>query len=120
MNDDGTQERLCQCLDRPLSFEHYTVVKHLGVDAAGGRFGEVQIKRCMHCGRLWLQYTVEYEHHSGSGRHFMGLLPPALVHSMTAEIALAYLESLEWHLFGGSYFGGMAKPAATPPVAVSL
>jgi hypothetical protein len=98
----------CPCLDAPLTFDRYEVIAYLGVDTTHGRYGEVTIRRCRHCGRRWLHYRVEYEAFPGSGRYFMGLIAPHAAETLTPEAAVPYLNSLEWHLYGGSYFGGKA------------
>ncbi len=101
-------EQPCPCLDAPLASDQYEVVAHLGVDTTHGRYGEVTIRRCRHCGRWWLHYLVEYEAFSGSGRYFMGLIAPFDAKALTPKVAVSYLNSLDWHLHGGSYFGGKA------------
>lgn len=98
----------CICLDLPLPFYHYEELKHIGVDLINGRYGQVTLKRCLHCQRLWLHYFVEYEAFSRSGRYFMGVITPQAAETITAETAVEYLESLDWHLYGGSYFDGKA------------
>lgn len=99
----------CICLELPLPFDHYQEVRFIGVDETAGRFGQVSLKQCRHCRRYWLHYFVEYEAFKGSGRYFMGLIEPEVANSLTPDRALEYLESLEWHLFGGSYFGGKGR-----------
>lgn len=96
----------CICLDLPLPFFHYEELKHIGVDSANGRYGQVTLRRCLHCQRLWLHYFVEYEAYSRSGRYFMGVVTPQAAETITAETAVEYLESLDWYLYGGSYFDG--------------
>jgi hypothetical protein len=98
----------CPCLEAPLASSQYEVIAYLGVDTAHGRYGEVTLRRCRHCGCRWLHYQVEYEAFSGSGRYFMGLITPQSAETLTAEAAVSYLNSLDWHLYGGSYFGGKA------------
>lgn len=95
----------CVCLDLPLPFYHYEEVRHVGVDPQNGRYGQVTLRRCLHCQRLWLHYFVEYEAFSRSGRYFMGLITPEAAETITAETAVEYLDRLDWHLYGGSFFG---------------
>ena len=76
----------------------------VGIDYTHGRFGEVTIKRCVHCAAVWLHYLVEYEAFSQSGRWFRGLIDEARVATITAEGAIDTLKQLEWHFYGGSYF----------------
>ena len=101
-----TDPQTCACLSEPQTFDNYEQVRFVGIDTTHGRFGEVSIRQCRICGRLWLHYFVEYEAITGSGRYFMGLLPPEQVDAITAESAVEYLNGLEWHIYGGSYFRG--------------
>jgi hypothetical protein len=94
----------CLCLDLPLPLYHYGKEKFIGVDETLGRFGQVTLKQCRHCRRWWLHYFVEYEAFRASGRYFMGLITPEVAETITPETAVEYLESLDWHLYGGSYF----------------
>jgi hypothetical protein len=103
----------CICLEVPLPFDHYQEVKFIGIDETEGRFGEVTLKQCRHCRRYWLHYLVEYEAFKGSGRYFMGLIALEVANALTPEKAVAYLESLEWRLFGGSYFGRKGRSTAS-------
>ena len=96
----------CACLRAPLPAAQYRAAGRIGVDETSGRFGEVTLRRCTRCGRLWLRYFVEYEAFSESGRYYMGLISPHRARRMTAEEAVAYLDSLSWHLYGGSYYHG--------------
>lgn len=96
----------CTCLNEPGSFDQYEEIRRLGVDPTNGRYGEVDLLRCKSCGRCWLRYQVEYEAFTGSGRYFMGLITPEKAESLTPDEAIHYLNQLEWHLYGGSYFLG--------------
>jgi hypothetical protein len=109
MNDHPSHELACRCLDAPLPDAHYSDIEFIGIDETEGRFGEVRIKQCRHCSRYWLQYSVAYEQYAESGRYFMGIIEPENIHRITPETALDYLDTLAWHLFGGSYFGGRGK-----------
>ncbi len=97
---------VCRCLSEPLSFDQYDKIIFLGIDDTHGRFGEVNILRCKTCGRYWLHYFVEYESFRGSGRYFMGLVTPETAETLSPDRAVEYLNSLDWHLYGGSYFFG--------------
>jgi len=112
-------EQPCLCLDAPLASNQYELIAHLGVDTTRGRYGEVTIRRCRHCGRWWIHYHVEYEAYSGSGRTFMGLITPHAAETLRPEAAVSYLNSLDWHLYSGSYFGGKAG-RTRGPVQVDL
>ena len=96
----------CKCLNKPLSFDDYDEVRRLGVDSTNGRYGEVNLWRCKRCGRYWLRYQVEYEAFTGSGRYFMGLITPEKAEILAPDEVVPYLNQLEWHLYGGSYFFG--------------
>lgn len=85
----------------PRSFAQAAV----GVDETNGRYGDVTVRTCRACGRRWLHYHVEYEGFTGSGRWYAGVLPDGADASLTAGSAAALLESLPWHVYGGSYWG---------------
>ena len=95
----------CPCLNEPLAYNHYRPLRFVGIDPAAGRYGEVNIWQCLACGRLWLHYLLEQEAFTGSGRYFMGLISAEEAGCITPNEAFAYLNRLEWRLFGGSYFG---------------
>ena len=99
----------CICLQEPQAFDQYETTHSLGVDKTNGRYGEVNVWRCKRCGRHWLHYLVEYESERNSGRIFMGLIPAQLAESLTPDKAVDYLDGLDWHLYGGSYFGGKGR-----------
>lgn len=104
-------EKHCRCLSEPLSFDQYDNITFLGIDDTHGRFGEVKMLRCTTCGRYWLHYFVEYESFRGSGRYFMGLVTPETAERLSPDRAVEYLNSLDWHLYGGSYFFGKTGKA---------
>lgn len=101
----------CICLDFPQPFDHYEKVKFVGRDETNGRFGEVNLRRCLHCGRLWVHYFVEYEAYRASGRYYMGVITAEDAEALTAEAAVDCLNTLDWHLFGGSFFDGVVGRA---------
>lgn len=76
----------------------------VGIDMTNNRYGEVRILTCKTCRQKWVEYFVEYEHYSRSGRWFRGQIADAEVTNITPENAVAYLESLEWYVRGGSFF----------------
>lgn len=102
-------EYLCECLNEPMGFDQYNIVKDLDRDETNGRFGEVELWQCKKCGRFWLHYLVEYEAFKGSGRYFMGLITQEVANALAPDKAIEYLDQLEWHLYGGSYFGRKGK-----------
>lgn len=99
----------CICLDSPLTYKHYKEIGFLGQDETHGRFAQVSVRQCRNCNRYWLHYFVEYEHHRGSGRYFMGLIYLETARNLNPEAAVDYLNTLDWHLYGGSYFSHAGK-----------
>jgi hypothetical protein len=93
----------CRCLTPPLHYANYRD-RVVGTDPTKGRFGEVKVRTCVHCGRLWLHYLVEYEAFSRSGRWYCGVVSEEVARAVSPETAVEILESLPWHLYGGSYF----------------
>lgn len=106
-------ENDCACMDPQAGFREFTA-SHLGVDDAGGRYAEVSLWECRHCGAKWLHYRVEYEGFERSGRWYRGLLSEAQAHGVTAADARSVLEGLGWHFCGGSYFGTPGRQGAGP------
>jgi hypothetical protein len=102
-------EASCACLHEPMPFDQYNPVRHIGIDKTNGRFGEVNLWQCKLCGRYWLHYLLEYEAFPASGRYFMGLIKLEIADALSPEKAIDYLDSLDWHLYGGSYFAGKGK-----------
>jgi len=108
----------CACMTPPFNYKDFD--KHaVGVDTAKGRYGEVAIETCHHCGSLWLTYFVEYEAFSGSARWYRGLISPEVAETVTAENAVSILDGLDWHFAGGSYFDSTGRKG-TGPVHVDL
>ena len=106
-------QTFCECLHEPMPYDRYTPIKYLGTDPSNGRFGEVHIVRCNLCGRYWLRYSVEYEGFTASGRYFMGLIAPDVADALRPDQAIEFLGSLDWHLYGGSYFGRKGKSSGS-------
>lgn len=83
----------CACFDltqaRPPFDETY-----FGQDEANGRFGDVCLQTCCACGQIWLDYHVEYEAFSQSGRWFRGSLTPEQAQTVTPKTAADLLASL--------------------------
>ncbi len=50
MEEDG-----CRCLIGWVAYHDYAE-RSVGVDTREGRYGDVLIRTCLHCGRLWLHY----------------------------------------------------------------
>jgi hypothetical protein len=78
----------------------------IGRDEQFGRFGEVTLRTCGDCSRRWLEYFVEYEAFTASGRRFRGLVSEQQAEEVTAATAAALLDQLPWHFAWGSYFSG--------------
>ena len=69
-----------------------------------GRYGEVTLLTCVHCGTKWLHYLVEYEAFTASGRWFRAPISEEAIATITPEQAVPFLEQQPWHFLGGSYF----------------
>jgi len=103
----------CPCMTPPI--DHRDFVKtELGMDQTQGRFADVAIDRCKHCGALWLVYHYELEGISKSGRWYRGLITSVHAAAATAGNALRILEGLGWHLYGGSYYDTTGKRSDAP------
>jgi hypothetical protein len=103
----------CRCVTRPFDHRDY-VQEDMGVDHDHGRFGDVAIERCKHCGRPWLHYHYEIEAFTASGRWYRGLLTPEQAARVTHANALEILAELPWYLYGGSYFDTTGKRSDVP------
>ena len=102
-----TNER-CKCFRPPRSYFDFTIYS-VGTDETNGRFGEVTIEKCKKCSTLWLCYSVEYEAFSRSGRWYRGVITSEETLKITPENSVDYLKSLDWYLYGGSYFDSSGK-----------
>ncbi|SFB74180.1 hypothetical protein SAMN05421780_101213 [Flexibacter flexilis DSM 6793] len=93
----------CKCFVPP---PHYTDYQShfIGTDDTNGRFAEVTHETCIHCGTIWLNYFVEFESFRKSGRYYRGIISAGELQTITPSNAVQYLESLDWFLYGGSYF----------------
>jgi len=98
----------CHCTTPPLHYSDY-VSRPIGVDETNGRFGDVSIETCRHCGRLWLKYAVSYEAFSRSDRWYRGVVDESVAAQVTPTEAPAVLEALPWYLYGGSYFDSTGR-----------
>jgi hypothetical protein len=103
----------CACEHGSASYRRFES-RDLGCDETDGRFAEVTLDRCRTCGRLWLRYLVEYEAFSRSGRWARGLISDDAASTITPEAAVPYLNRLDWYLYGGSYFHGLAGVRSGP------
>ena len=96
----------CKCLNEPMDVNQYNKIRFVGIDETNGRFGEINIWQCKTCERFWLHYFVEFEAFPASGRYFMGLITKEIAETLSPSDAIAFLNNLDWHLYGGSYFSG--------------
>jgi len=103
----------CRCNTPPIDHRDFES-RELGIDETRGRFAEVGIERCRHCGQHWLRYRYEIEGISRSGRWYRGAIEPAQAESVTPAAALNMLSRLAWYLYGGSYFGSTGMRSDTP------
>jgi len=103
----------CVCTEPPFWHEDYES-RFVGVDKRNGRYGEVAIETCKHCGRKWLRYFVEYEAFSSSGRWYRGIVSPEMEAMLTPENAVEMLESLPRYFYGGSYFSTAGMEGSGP------
>jgi hypothetical protein len=76
----------------------------IGVDTTNGRYGDVSVSTCRHCGRRWLFYFAEYESFTGSGRWIRGIVPDELPMPLTPENAVPIFNTLPWYIYSGSAF----------------
>jgi hypothetical protein len=104
----------CACLDRGPIYPNRAVTRSVGIDDTNGRFADVEVIRCTACRRLWLRYHVEYEGFSRSGRWATGIIDEAKAASITPKEAANYLDSLDWYVYGGSWFGHGGKRGSGP------
>lgn len=93
----------CICEDLQANYENF-ISSWLGEDPTLGRYAAVSIECCTTCQRKWLRYMVEFESFSCSGRFYRGIIDEKDLESITPENAIAYIESLDWYIYGGSYF----------------
>ena len=93
----------CACEKTDFNYTEFRS-SELGIDHTKGRYGEVSIQQCKLCQRIWVHYFVEYEHYSKSGRWYKGIVSKKDRPNITPENAIEYLESIEWYVYGGSFF----------------
>jgi hypothetical protein len=112
--DAEPQDHDCLCLTNGVRFPDAVLVRQVGVDDTDGRFADVKIERCTRCGRLWLQYQVEYAGFSRSGRWACVQVSAAEADGVTPEAAAGVIASRAWHIRGGSYWGHRGQRASGP------
>ncbi len=105
---ESIPEATCKCYLPPLHFSDFEIA-FLGTDETKGRFADVSVETCRHCHTKWLKYAVEFEGFRNSGRWYRGIIQEADCTKMTPQKAVAYLEKLDWYIYGGSYFSSTGK-----------
>jgi len=93
----------CSCLKLPIENTNFAS-SILGVDNTNGRYADVTVEQCKLCNRKWLRYFVEYESFTKSGRWYRGIVSDNDLLEITPENSIAYIEKLDWYIYGGSYF----------------
>ncbi|WP_267402836.1 MULTISPECIES: hypothetical protein [unclassified Chryseobacterium] len=97
------QKLACAC-EKPTS--NYTEYRtsELGTDHTHGRNAEVSIQQCKLCQRIWIHYSIKSENLPETEKWYKGIVSKKDRPQITPENAVEFLESLEWYVFGGSYF----------------
>ena len=52
---------------------------------------------------------MEFESFSKSGRFYKGIVTNKNLPKLTPENSIAYIEKLDWYIYGGSYFSTSGK-----------
>ena len=100
---ESIPETPCKCFIPPLSYTDFKKA-FWGVDKTNGRFAEITVQVCVHCGTKWLNYLVEFEAFSKSARWYRGVVSEKELKNLQPEKVVPYIEGLNWFIFGGSYF----------------
>ncbi len=103
----------CQCMAGWVYYRDFEE-RIVGVDTQEGRFGDVSICTCRHCGQHWLHYHYEHEAFTASGRWWRGPISPEAAAAVTAKSALGTLATLPFYYMGGSYSGGRISKGHGP------
>lgn len=98
----------CVCSNPEANADNF-IITDWGVDKTNNRFAEISTYVCKHCATQWLHYFVEYEAFSQSGRWYRGKITAKQLSGLTTETVVAFLESLESYIFGGSFFNTKGK-----------
>ena len=107
MSDDPRAS--CGCAETGPRFPDMQTERAVGTDPTKGRYSKVELIRCTRCGTLWINYLVEYEAFSGSGRWGAAPIDAATAAAITPAEVPAYLEAAAWFVYGGSYHGHAGK-----------
>ena len=93
----------CRCWSVPFWYGDFNS-RYIGVDETIGPFGNVSVEQCKQCGQQWLQYLIEEEGFSRSGRWYRVPLSDEEAASVSPVTAVQLLCRRGWHFRGGSYF----------------
>lgn len=106
----------CACLHPGLRFP--AIERELGMDPQ--TYAEVVLRRCALCDRFWLQVLIEHEAFSRSGRWHRAVLGDHHRRvALGADMAVAVLGEVSWHISGGSWFEGQSR-ICRPPISISV
>ena len=95
----------CECWNSAASYRQFHPALFVGVDETEGRYADVTLRECKQCDSLWLQYQVEYEGFSRSGRWARRQISHAEADQITPETALQHIEA-DQYACGVLYFDG--------------
>jgi hypothetical protein len=95
-------ENQCRCWRAPFWYGDFNS-RYLGLDD-NGPFAAVSVEECKHCDQKWLQYLIEEEGFSKSGRWYRVPLSDEEAASVRPATAVQLLSHRSWHFRGGSYF----------------
>ena len=98
----------CICHQPPHYYGNF-LKSFIGTDMTNNRYGEVSIKKCIHCNSNWLHYLYENEFYSNSGRWFTCLIQKNDIAEITPENSIEYINNSEWYIYGGSFFNTNGK-----------
>ena len=104
--DIGHGAPACPCWHSGANYRQFSTFRTVGVDVTHSRFAEVWVWECRDCHMLWLNYFVEYEGFSNSGRWARSVIGRPEAETISPEEATAHLERSDY-AYGGSYFDGV-------------
>ena len=104
----------CACSSANGLNTQFVPWRDLDWDTTDGRYGDVEIRECVTCKQLWLRYLVEYEGFTGSGRWARGRIDLETALRIQPDEAVDFLNALPNYLYGGSFFGGVARERSGP------
>jgi hypothetical protein len=101
----------CRCEDGQA---RHDVFERRFCGVAKRNFAEVSVLACKFCGRLWLEYFVEYEHLTAAGRWFRGEITREAAERVKPDDAAPMFGDMKRYWRGGSAFGGVAALTTGP------